>query len=230
MHSSFIMDSIVISIGGSVLFSGEVDESYFKKLNYLLQDITKKYKIYLVVGGGKKARKLIKKGREQGLSEEELDQIGIDVTIENAEALSDKLENSNIEIPKSTDEAKNMSKKIIVMGGTTPGHSTDMVGAELAEKTQSSKFIIATNVDGVYDKDPNKFPDAKKYDEITIDELIKQQGTDWKTAGKNTVIDGPALAIIHKAKIPAFVLNGKYLDELEKAITNQKFNGTIIKK
>jgi uridylate kinase len=224
------MESIVISIGGSVLFSGEVNDIFFKKLNILLQNLTKKYKIYLVVGGGKKARKLIKKGREQGLSEEELDQIGIDVTRENAESLSDKLENSNIIIPKSTDEAKNISEKIVVMGGTTPGHSTDMVGAELAEKTNSSKLVIATNVDGVYNKDPNKSSDAKKYDEIRIDELIKQLGTDWKTAGKNTVIDGPALSIIHKAKIPTFVLNGKCLDELEKAILNQKFNGTIIKK
>ena len=154
MYSLVIMDSVVISIGGSVLFSGEVDEFFFKKLNILLQNLTKKYKIYLVVGGGTKARKLIKKGRVQGLSEKELDQIGIDVTRENAEALSDKLENSNIVVPKSTDEAKNLPEKVVVMGGTTPGHSTDMVGAELAEKTHSLKFIIATNVDGVYDKDP----------------------------------------------------------------------------
>ena len=224
------MESIVISIGGSVLFSGEVESDFFKKLNLLLQNISKNYKVYLVVGGGKKARKLIKEGRQKGLSEEKLDTIGIGVTRENAKSLVDLLDNSNITIPKSTDEAKGMSEKIIVMGGTTPGHSTDMVGAELAEKTCASKFIIATNVDGVYDKDPNKFSDAKKYDEISIDDLIKQLGTDWKTAGKNTVIDGPALSIIHKAKIPTYVLDGRQLDELEKAITNKKFNGTIIKK
>ena len=229
MYSSQIMESIVISIGGSVLFSGEVESDFFKKLNLLLQNVSKNYKVYLVVGGGKKARKLIKEGRQKGLSEEELDKIGIGVTRENAKSLVDWLDNSNITIPKSTDEAKGMSEKIIVMGGTTPGHSTDMVGAELAEKTYASKFIIATNVDGVYDKDPNKFSDAKKYDEISIDELIEQLGTDWKTAGKNTVIDGPALAIIHKARIPTFILNGKSLDELEKALFNKEFTGTKIK-
>ena len=223
------MDSIVISIGGSVLFSDAVTEEYFEKLNSLLQDLSERYKIFMIVGGGKKARQLIKNGRDKGLSEEELDKIGIKVTRENAEALSNKLENANAVIPKSTDEAKIMSEKIIIMGGTTPGHSTDMVGAELAQKVSASKFIIATNVDGVYDKDPNQFSDAKKYDEITINELIKQHGTDWKTAGKNTVIDGPALSIIHKAKIPTFVLNGKDLDELKKVITNQNFNGTKIK-
>ena len=115
------------------------------------------------------------------------------------------------------------------MGGTTPGHSTDMVGAELAEKTKASKYIIATNVDGVYDKDPNKYRDAKQIKEIKIDDLIKQHGTDWDSAGKNIVIDGPALKIIKKAKIPTFVLNGKKLIQLERVINNLIFNGTVVK-
>jgi uridylate kinase len=114
------------------------------------------------------------------------------------------------------------------MGGTNPGHSTDMVGAELAEKTNASKFIIATNVDGVYDKDPNIYKDAKQIKKISIKQLIAKYGTEWNTAGKNIVIDGPALGIIDRAKIPTFVLNGKKLDELEKAINNQPFKGTVI--
>ena len=130
------------------------------------------------------------------MSEEKLDLIGIKVTRENAKVLSDKLNCANKKIPKSTDEAKNIEEKIVILGGTTPGHSTDMVGAELAEKTHASRFIIATNVDGVYNKDPNKFSDAKKYTEVHIDELIQEYGTDWQTAGKNMVIDSPALAII----------------------------------
>lgn len=104
-----------------------------------------------------------------------------------------------------------------------------MVGAELAEKTNSIKYIIATNVDGVYDKDPNIYTDAKQIKNISIDKLINQLGTDWKTAGKNVVIDGPALVIIKRSKIQTLVLNGKKLDELEKAISNKPFNGTIIK-
>lgn len=223
------MEKIVIAIGGSVLFSDQVAEDFFEKLNNLMQKLSKNYKIYLVVGGGKKARQLIKQGREQGLSEEKLDLIGIDVTRENAKYLSDKLENTNKIIPASTDEAEKLPDKIIVMGGTTPGHSTDMVAAELAEKTHASKFIVATNVDGVYNKDPNKFSDAVKYDEITIDQMVKEYGTNWESAGKNMVIDGPALGIIQKTRIPTFVLNGKNLEELEKAVNNKKFNGTLIK-
>ena len=44
------------------------------------------------------------------------------------------------------------------------------------------------------------------------------------------VIDGPALEIINRASIPTFVLNGKKINELENALNNKSFNGTIIKK
>jgi uridylate kinase len=223
------MQTIVISIGGSVLFPEDIDEHYFEKLTKLFEKLSKKYKIYLVVGGGKTARKYIKIGRKLGLNEIKLDQIGIDVTRINAELFAALLANSNQKIPFTTDEAKKMTNEIIIMGGTTPGHSTDMVGAELAQKTHASKFIVATNVDGVYDKDPNEFSDAKKYDEISIDELIQKYGTKWESAGKNMVIDGPALGIIKQEKIPTHVLNGKNLDDLENAITDKKFNGTKIK-
>jgi len=223
------MKTIVMSLGGSVILSEEADAQFFKKLIDLLKKLSENYKIFIVVGGGKTARTYIKTGRTMGFDEETLDKIGIDVTRVNAKFLTSIIGTSNKIIPCTTDEAKKMNERIVIMGGTTSGHSTDMVGAELAEKTKASKYIIATNVDGVYDKDPNKHSDAKKLDEISIRQLIKEHGTGWESAGKNTVIDGPALEIISRAKIPTFVLNGKKLDELEKAITGQKFNGTTIK-
>lgn len=223
------MNSIVISLGGSVLLSDDVDINFFKKLSRLLQILTNTYKIYIIVGGGKTARTYIQLGRKLNFNEKILDQFGIDITRVNAKILTNLIEISNEKIPNSTDEALELNKPIIVMGGTTPGHSTDMVGAELAEKVNASKFIIATNVDGVYDKDPNKYSNANQLKEISIEKLINDYGTEWTSAGKNVVIDGPALQIIKRAKIPTFVLNGKKLDELEKAIKNQLFNGTKIK-
>jgi len=223
------MESIVISLGGSVVLSEDIDISFFKKLTDLLKKFTNQYKIFLVIGGGKTARTYIKMGRQLNFSEEHLDKIGIDITRINAKMLTSIIGISNEEIPRTTDEAKKIAKKIVVMGGTTPGHSTDMVGAELAEKTKASKYIIATNVDGVYDKDPNEYDDARQLKEVSIDQLIDKYGTGWETAGKNMVIDGPALGIIKNAKIPTVVLNGKKLEELEKAMNNQPFNGTIIK-
>jgi len=223
------MNSIVISLGGSVLISDDIDISFFEDLAILLKKLTEKYKIYLIIGGGKTARTYIKLGRKLNFDEKTLDNFGIEITKLNAKILTNLIGISNDKIPDSTNEAKDITKPVVIMGGTTPGHSTDMVGAELAEKVGASIFIIATNVDGVYDKDPNIYSDAKQLKEVSINQLIDDYGTDWNSAGKNIVIDGPALKIIKRAKIPTFVLNGKKLKELEKAINNKSFNGTIIK-
>jgi uridylate kinase len=223
------METIVLSIGGSVILSEDADVSFFKKLINLLKKLSKRYKIYIVVGGGKVARSYIKLGRKLNLDENTLDELGIEITRVNAKLLTNIIGISNKEIPFTIENAKKINKPIIIMGGTIPGHSTDMVGAELAEKVKADEFIIATNVDGIYDKDPNKYSDAKQLGEISIEKLLDEYGTEWDLAGKNIAIDGPALKIIHRAKIPTFVVNGKRLDQLEKAMTNQSFNGTKIK-
>jgi uridylate kinase len=222
------MRPIVITIGGSVILSKELGISYFKKLSSLLKRISEQKKLFLVIGGGNVARTYIKLGRELGFSEEILDLIGIDITRTNAKFLSNILANSNNKIPRTTDEAIKIDKSIVIMGGTTPGHSTDMVGAEIAEKTHSELFVIATNVDGIYDKDPNKYADAKQIKEIEIDQLIKSFGTKWVKAGKHMVVDGPALKVVKRAKLTTYVLNGKRLDQLEKALNFQPFDGTEI--
>lgn len=222
------MKSIVISIGGSVILSREADVSFLRKLASLLKKISKQYKIFIIVGGGKIARDYIKLGRELDFDEKTLDSIGIDITRVNAALFTNIISESNKKIPCSTDEAKAMDNPIVVMGGTTPGHSTDMVGSELAEKVGADLFIIATNVDGIYDKDPNKYDDAKQLEKVKIDDLIKNYGTSWESAGKNMVIDGPALEIMKKAKLLTYVVNGKRLDQLENAITGRSFDGTKI--
>jgi len=222
------MEKIVISLGGSVILSEEADVNFFKKLTNMFEKLCKKYKIYLVIGGGRTARTYIKLGRELKFDEKSLDEIGIDITRLNAKLLTNILRTSNKKIPSTTSDAKKINKPIVVMGGTTPGHSTDMVGAELAEKVNADRYIIATNVDGVYDKDPNKYPDAKQLKKISIQELIDEYGTGWDMAGKNVVIDGPALKIIKRAKLNTYVVNGKKLDQMEKAILDQSFNGTKI--
>lgn len=222
------MSNLVITIGGSVILSKDLEIDYFTKLAILLKKISKKYKLFLIVGGGDVARNYIKLGRKLGFKEELLDSIGVDITRVNAKIINNILMEDSKDIPHTIHEAEKFDKHIVVMGGTTPGHSTDMVGAELAERVNADLFIIATNVDGIFNKDPNKYSDAKQLKEVNIDQLINSFGTEWKRAGKNIVIDGPALKIIKRARVNTSVLNGKKLDQLEKALTFQPFNGTKI--
>ena len=220
---------MIVSLGGSVLLAENVDTTYLEKLTALFSGLTKELRIFIVVGGGRIARSYIARGRSLGFSEEQLDLLGIVVTRVNARFLSMMLPTTNQVIPQSTGDAVMCDDSIVVMGGTTPGHSTDMVGAELAEKVGACRFVIATNVDGVFDKDPNKFSDAKQLMVLHIDELLTSHGSTWDTAGKNSVIDGPALRLIKQERLQTYVVNGLRLDELEKAITGRSFDGTIIK-
>jgi len=222
------MHNIVVSIGGSVLLSE--DTSFIEELSNLIKSLSKQHKIFIIVGGGKTARTYIKLGRELNFDEEVLDEIGIEITRVNARLLASSIEEANNEIPHSTDEAKDIDKPVVVMGGTIPGHSTDKVGAELAEKIKAERFIIATDVDGIYTKDPKKYSDAEQIREISVDQIIQKYGTRWDKAGKNVVIDGPALEIIKRAEIPTYIVNGKRLDQLKNAIVGKSFDGTTITK
>lgn len=215
---------VVVAFGGSLMrFSRE----YFQKLREILKDLSKEHKFYIVVGGGRIAREFIKFGREMGLSEEKLDMIGIDVTRLNARFVSYIL-GANEDIPKTTDKAKGMKGEIVVMGGTTPGHSTDAVAAELAEKVDADMLVIATDVDGIYNKDPKKYPDAKLLREISVERLIEMCGTEWKKAGENVVIDGPALKIIGRSKYDTVVINGRNPDNFKRVLSEGDFFGTKI--
>jgi len=222
------MKTVVVSIGGSVVLSDEADALFLKKLTTLFKKISNEYKLYVIVGGGNIARRYIQLGRELGFDEDTLDLIGIDVTRVNARIITNLLGISNKEIPRKTNEAMKLNFPIVVMGGTDPKHSTDLVGAELAEKTNAVRFVNATNVDGIYDKDPNKYKDARQLKKVTIDSLITQYGTTWGVAGKNIFMDEPALEIIKRAKMTTYIVNGKRLDQLENALTGQSFDGTII--
>ncbi|HUS98976.1 MAG TPA: UMP kinase [Candidatus Thermoplasmatota archaeon] len=222
------MQTVVVSIGGSVVLSNEADALFLTKLTSLFKKISHEYKLFVIVGGGNIARRYIQLGRELGFDEDTLDLIGIDVTRVNARIITNLLGVSNKEIPHTTNEAMKLDFPIVVMGGTDPKHSTDTVGAELAEKTHAIHFVNATNVDGIYDKDPNKYKDAKQLKEISIDHLIRQYGTKWGAAGKNIFMDEPALAIIKRAKVTTSIVNGKRLDQLEKALIGQPFDGTKI--
>ena len=223
------MKSIVISLGGSVLLADDLSASYIHDLVTLLEKVSHDFKVYVVIGGGNPARLYIKRGRSLNLSENDLDELGILITRVNATLLSKCIPCSNKDIPTSPADAVKMREDIVIMGGTYPGHSTDFVGAELAMIAQADQYVIATNVDGIYDKDPRKFSDAKQIPEISIASLLSTYGSSWDAAGSNVVVDGPALKKINEGKIQTVVVNGKKLSELKHAMYHEQFHGTIIK-
>lgn len=218
---------VVFSIGGSLICPNEIDFEYLKNIGNFLKEIKKDNKIYVVTGGGKIARKYVEIARKFNANEFLCDLIGIYASRLNAFMLISAL-NLNYVPYNTIEEASKSNEEIVVMGGTHPMHTTDGVAAMLAENIKADLFLNLTNVDYVYDKDPKKFKDAKKFERLSYDELIEISSNAEMMASSNNVIDLVAAKTIKRAKIKTIILNGRDFENLRKAINKEKFIGTVI--
>lgn len=108
---------------------------------------------------------------------------------------------------------------VIFAGGTgNPFFTTDSAAALRACEINADLILKATNVDGIYDKDPNKYPEAKMYKNLSYKEAIE----------KNLkVMDSTAFAMCWDEKKPIIVFNIKHLDKISKALKGEPF-GTLV--
>jgi uridylate kinase len=223
-------EKVVISIGGSVFLSDQPGYS-IGKLAKVIAGLSSKMKLYIVVGGGRISRFYIEQGRDLGLSERRLDELGIAVTRLNARILCAVLgRKSN---PTPADDVKgaiSASKKypVVVMGGTEPGHTTDAVAAMLAEKAGASRVVNATSVDGVYTSDPMKNASAKRYARMSFKELVGLTRDFSGYAGPNIVFDPKGVRILKRIGVPLLVVKGTDLESLRNAILGRAFDGTVV--
>jgi uridylate kinase len=222
---------IVVSVGGSVLARALSPEK-FRSYAAALKEITKKNTVFIVTGGGKAAREYIGVARELGADEATCDFLGIEVTRLNARLLISALgDDAYYEPPRDYKEAKNvsLSGKIVIMGGVTPGQTTDAVSAVLAEYIGADLLINATAIDGVYTSDPKKSKDAKKFDSMTPQQLIEIVMTTEMVAGANSPVDLLAAKIIERSNIKTIVLDGEDPKNIVDAASG-KHKGTLIEK
>lgn len=221
---------ILIKIGGHLLGPGpDLDKiSAYANLLEKLQQLG--HIIVAVVGGGENSRKYISIARQLGAEEALCDQIGIEVSRLNARLIIAKLgKYAYAEPPTNVHEFRRAFEtgKIIVMGGLTPGHSTDTVAAIAAELIKADILIRATDVDGVYTADPKKDPTAKRLNRISPTKLLEMSlaGKCW--AGEYELFDPLAVKIIQRSKIPTWIVNGSKLKNIEAIIKGKKV-GTLV--
>ena len=111
---------------------------------------------------------------------------------------------------------------VLIFGGGygLPYYSTDTGSAQRAVDIHAETILMAKNgVDGVYDKDPGKNPDAKRFDELTFDDILRLN---------LQVIDSQAAELCAKYKVGAFVFNMSDQDNIIKAVKKEAV-GTVIK-
>lgn len=220
---------VVIGIGGSILASPSINLDYIKRFaNFLIKLYKRGYKLMVVVGGGKAAKDYITMARKLGAKDELLDEIGIAFTRVNAMLLQAALGGHAVKrIPVEVKKTRDF-EGILVMGGTTPGQTTDTVAAQLAWLSKAELLLIASNVDGVYDSDPKVNPEARLYPRLSTAELLDLASKRGHKPGYTGIIDPAAARIIHEKKIKTIVVNGADLDNMEKAITGASYKGTLV--
>jgi len=225
------MDSIVISVGGSILFQDKDDVTFIRKLAKVLIGKSTNHRLFIVTGGGRIAREYIQLARDLGAPEIYLDDIGIDVTRLNARILITALGEHCYQRPAMTiEDALHAGKThhIVVMGGLHPGFTTDTVAAMVAERINASRLVNATSVPGVFTADPRKDSSAKLIRRMTYDELLDIVDKSERGAGPNIVFDPLASRIVRRARIPTSICDGRNLPNLMQAIEGMDFNGTLI--
>lgn len=221
---------LVLRIGGSVVAS-PFDPALLSDYADLLVKLRHKgHVVVAVVGGGSLAREMIKIAEQMGLKEFEQDEVAISVSRLAAQLLVLRLgELGAGRVPVSIEEAAGLVEagRIVVMGGLKPGMTTDAVAAMLAETIGADLLVKATDQDGIYTKDPKKYPDAKKLNVLSFDNLTQLFEKKEHEAGIHQVLDPEALRILKRRKIRTIVLNGFQPDNVLLAVKGEKI-GTLI--
>ncbi|NCA99850.1 MAG: UMP kinase [Clostridia bacterium] len=187
---SAIYKRILLKISGESLAGGKgigLDNDTLHHLGKTIRDLMGLgVQVGIVVGGGNFWR-----GRtSEGMDRVTADHMGMLATAMNSLALSDALEQagavtrviSAIEMRQFAEPyirkraVRHLEKGRVVIfacGTGNPFFSTDTAAALRATEIDADIIFKATNVDGVYDKDPRKFPDAVRYDSVSHDEVLR---------------------------------------------------------
>lgn len=199
----------------------------FRKI--ISEQVDKGEKYILVIGGGGTCRAYQKAIKEAvGLSEKNLDQLGIYVTHLNAQFTIFLLgDMAHPEVIYNPTRKVKTSKPIIVASGWKPGCSTDKDAVLLAKAYGAKEVVNVSNIDYVYTADPRKNKKAKPLSRLTWKELRKIIGEKWQP-GANIPFDPAAARLAEKLKLKVSFVKGTNMVELKKALAGKQTKGTII--
>ena len=228
---------IMLKLSGEV-FSGNhefgIHHAAFLDIAKQIVEVAKTgVQLVIVVGGGNIWR--FRDTKESGIERTVSDAMGMLATVMNSVALQAALESLSVEtrvlsavdIPQLAEPfirrraMRHLEKDRIVIcaGGTgNPYFTTDSAAALRALELSCDVLLKATNVDGIYNKDPNKFNDAVKYQEITFTEAIEKH---------LAVMDQAAFSLCQEQKLPIIVFNVLEKGSLLKAARGEKI-GTVV--
>lgn len=224
------MKTFIISLGGSVIIPDQINIGFLKKFRQLILSFVKKgHRFVLVAGGGRINREYNKAAKQFGkVKAKDLDWLGIAATKMNAELIRVIFSDYAYEkvILNPTVKIKT-NKKIIVGSGWQPGCSSDKDTVLLAKQFMAKVVINLFDKDYVYDKDPDKFKDAKPLKQIKWNDYLKIIGHKWQPR-LSTPFDPEASKLAWKSGIKVIILKGTNLKNLADYLAGRKYKGTVI--
>lgn len=235
MSNGGFTERVVISVGGSLIVpNGGIDTTFLKNFNTFLRNQLSTHpgrQFFLVVGGGATARHYRDAGREvigHELSRDDLDYLGIHATKLNAHLVRTIFRDiAHPYIIKHYEIIRKVTEPVVVAAGWKPGWSTDYCAVLLCEDYDIRRVVNLSNIDRVYDSDPNKNGDATPHDKLSWEEFRKIVGDEW-VPGMNAPFDPVAAKKAQELGVKVIVLNGDNTDNLEKCLDNAEFVGTTI--
>ncbi len=226
---------IIISVGGSLIVpSGGIDTEFLSKFNdfirtELANDPNRQF--FLVVGGGSAARLYRDAGRDvigHDLTPEDLDWLGVHATRLNAQLVKTIFKDiAHKYLIKNFEIIRKVTEPVVIAAGWKPGWSTDYCATLVCEDYDVPLIINLSNTDKVYDKDPNKFTDAKAIDTLSWKAFRKLVGDKW-VPGMHAPFDPVAAKRCDELGIKVVVMSGSDLSNVSSYLSGEKFVGTVI--
>lgn len=223
---------IVMTIGGSLVApAGGSDAKFLKEFsNFIKSEVRKGRRFVIVVGGGKICREYQSVLKEVAkVGKIELDQMGIYATHLNANLLKlifGKTAHRDV-ITDPTSLPKKWSGEVLIAGGWKPGWSTDYVASRIAKTIRVKNVFNGSNIDYVYNADPDKDKNAKPVEELSWGEYRKIISNKWNP-GLSTPYDPVASKFCQKNGISVVVSNGE-VKNIKQILDGKPFKGTILK-
>jgi uridylate kinase len=221
---------VIISLGGSLIAPDEIDTRFLNSFKKLIIGYVKKgYRFVIICGGGSLNRKYIRAAKKIGVTDFDLqDWIGIAATHLNARFVWGMFGNvAEKQIVTEYKGIKKGKKSIMIGGGWRPGRSTDFDAVLMAKIFDAGAVINMSDIDYVYNADPDKNPRARPIKQLSWSEYQKIVGP-YRPRG-SWPFDPIASKLAKKSQIRVVICNGRKLGNLRRLIEGKKnYIGTTI--
>jgi uridylate kinase len=224
-------ETIIISLGGSLIVPDEIDVEFLRDFKTLILEHVKQGKKFIIITGGGKINNRYNAAAKEisEPSDVDLDWIGIAALKLNAELLRVIFSDwANKKVIENLSKPFSFEKSIVIGAAYEPGKSSDWDAVECAKTIGAKKIINLSNTDYVYDSDPKLNPAARKIERISWPEYRKIIPKEW-TSRLNSPFDPVASQAAEEAGLEVDILNGKNIANLRKCLSGDDFRGTKIK-